>query len=50
MGYYVTTTGVNATIPADLVRIQRSLNGRPRATLGYRMPVEKLAELIALTG
>jgi hypothetical protein len=23
---------------------------RPRATLGYRMPVEKLAEFVALTG
>lgn len=34
----------------DLMRIQRSLNGRPRETLGYRMPVEKLAELVALTG
>ena len=34
----------------DLMRIQRSLNGRTRETLGYRMPVEKLAELVALTG
>ena len=34
----------------DLMKIQRSLNGRPRATLGYMMPVEKLAELVALTG
>ena len=33
----------------DLMRIQRSLKGRPPATLGYRMPVEKLAELVALT-
>jgi IS30 family transposase len=33
----------------DLMRIQSSLNGRPRETLGYRMPVEKLAELVALT-
>jgi len=33
----------------DLIRIQRSLNGRPRETLGYRMPEEKLAELVALT-
>jgi IS30 family transposase len=34
----------------DLARIQRSLNGRPRKTLDYMMPVEKLAELVALTG
>jgi IS30 family transposase len=34
----------------DLLKIQRSLNGRPRETLGYRMPEEKLAELVALTG
>jgi IS30 family transposase len=34
----------------DLMRIQRTLNGRPRKTLDYMMPVEKLAELVALTG
>ena len=34
----------------DLERIQRSLNGRPRRTLGYLKPEEKLAELVALTG
>ena len=33
----------------DLKEIQRSLNGRPRKTLGYRMPREKLAELVRLT-
>lgn len=33
----------------DLKRIQRSLNGRARKTLGYRMPEEKLAELVALS-
>jgi len=33
----------------DLVRIARSLNGRPRKTLGYMTPSEKLAELIAHT-
>jgi IS30 family transposase len=34
----------------DLMRIQRSLNGQSRKTLDYTMPVEKLAELVALTG
>ncbi len=33
----------------DLLAIQRSLNGRPRKTLDYMMPEEKLAELVALT-
>ena len=33
----------------DLKEIQRSLNGRPRKTLEYMMPVEKLAELVALS-
>ena len=33
----------------DLTRIQRSLNGRTRQTLDYMIPVEKLAELVALT-
>jgi IS30 family transposase len=33
----------------DLAAIQRSLNGRPRKTLGYRMPKEKLADLVALS-
>ncbi len=34
---------------ADLRRIQRSLNGRPRATLGYMTPMGKFAEFAALT-
>jgi transposase, IS30 family len=33
----------------DLARIARSLNGRPRKTLGYMTPSEKLAELLAHT-
>ena len=32
----------------DLEAIQRSLNGRPRKTLGYLKPCERLAELVAL--
>jgi IS30 family transposase len=34
----------------DLAGFQRSLNNRPRKTLGYMKPSEKLAELLALTG
>lgn len=34
----------------DLARIAASLNNRPRKTLGYMTPSEKLAELVALTG
>ena len=34
----------------DLRRIQRSLNGRPRKTLGYLTPSEKFTEIVALTG
>jgi IS30 family transposase len=34
----------------DLAEIARSLNNRPRKTLEFMKPSEKLAELIALTG
>ena len=34
----------------DLERFARSLNNRPRETLGFMKPSEKLAELVAITG
>jgi IS30 family transposase len=34
----------------ELRQIQRSLNGRPRKTLGYMTPSEKFTELVAATG
>ena len=34
----------------DLARFARSLNNRPRKTLGFMKPSEKLAELLAQTG
>ena len=43
-------TDLSAYSAKDLIRIQRSLNGRPRKTLGYMTPSEKFAEVVALTG
>jgi len=34
----------------DLARFADSLNNRPRKTLRYMKPSERLAELLALTG
>ena len=43
-------TDLSVHSAADLARIAASLNGRPRKTLGYMTPSEKLAELLAHTG
>src|SRR5512132_31495 len=43
-------TDLSVHSAADLARIARSLNNRPRKTLGYMTPSEKLAELLARTG
>jgi transposase, IS30 family len=42
-------TDLSAHSAADLARIAASLNGRPRKTLGFMKPSEKLAELLAHT-
>jgi len=42
-------TDLSKLSASDLAGFQRSLNGRPRKTLGYMKPSEKLAELLALT-
>jgi transposase, IS30 family len=40
-------TDLSVHSAADLAEIERKLNGRPRATLGFLKPTEKLAELLA---
>jgi IS30 family transposase len=47
--YMPKSTDLSKHSAVDLARIQRSLNGRPRKTLGYMKPSEKFAELVALT-
>jgi transposase, IS30 family len=43
-------TDLSVHSAADLRRFQRSINGRPRETLAWKKPEEKLAEFLALTG
>ena len=43
-------TDLSKVSAAELRRIQRSLNGRPRKTLGYMTPSEKFTEFVAVTG
>lgn len=47
--YLPKSTDLSKHTAADLTEIARSLNNRPRKTLGYMKPSEKLAELFALT-
>jgi len=42
-------TDLSQHTPADLRTIQDSLNGRPRATLGYLTPSEKFTQLVGVT-
>jgi len=48
--YLPNSTGLSAHTADDLARFARSLNNRPRKTLEYMKPSEKLAELFAHTG
>jgi hypothetical protein len=43
-------TDLSVHTAEELARYARSLNNRPRKTLGYMTPSERLAELIARTG
>ena len=47
--YFPKGTDLSQLNAADLERIQRSLNGRPRKTHEWKTPAEKLAEVLALT-
>ena len=47
--YLPKSTELSVVSRAELDRIQDSLNGRPRKTLGYMTPWEKFAELVATT-
>ena len=42
-------TDLSVHTAEDLARFAYSLNNRPRKTLGYMKPSERLAELLALT-
>ena len=42
-------TDLSLQSPVDLQRIQRSLNDRPRKTLGYMSPSEAYAQVVAPT-
>jgi transposase, IS30 family len=48
--YLPTGTDLPVHSAADLAQIAASLNNRPRKTLGFMTPSEKLAELLAHTG
>jgi transposase, IS30 family len=44
--YFPKGRSLNGVSQAELDEVARKLNGRPRQTLGFRTPAEKLAELI----
>ena len=48
--YFPKSTDLSCHGPHDLQAAADSLNARPRKTLGWKTPAEKLAELVATTG
>src|SRR6266849_2070741 len=48
--YFPKGTDLNEYSAAELDRVARQLNGRPRETLGWRTPAEKLNELLLKHG
>jgi len=48
--YLPKTTDLSKVTTAELNAIARSLNGRPRQTLGWRSPSEAFNEAVAMTG
>ncbi len=48
--YFPKGTDLNEYSAAELDRVARQLNGRPRETLGWRTPAEKLNELLLRHG
>ena len=48
--YFPRGTDLSKFSQATLNRIARQLNQRPRKTLGFRTPADKLAEIVASTG
>jgi len=48
--YLPRTTDLSKVTQTQLNAIARSLNGRPRQTLGWRSPSEAFSEAVAMTG
>jgi IS30 family transposase len=48
--YVAKGTDLSVHSAEDLARFATNFNNRPRETLGFMKPSEKLAELVAMTG